>query len=108
MNLNKKEKPQIWEGFVLNLNDGKLSEYKMPEIDENLAFLNSNSIERFGYKAVAINFGSVVKILYLGNDKLIEQNLFFNESNVKGTPPGNKAINNDLLFINKRRRGRGR
>lgn len=108
MNLNKKEKPQIWEGFVLNLNDGKLIEYKMPDVDQNLAFLNSNSIERFGYKAVAINFGSIVKILYLGNDKLIEQNLFFNESNVKGTPPGNKAINNDLLFINKRRRGRGR
>lgn len=98
-NISKpKESLAKWEGFIVTLGDGNLVYYEIPRLPESLVGNKINCIEKFGFKSVAVSFGSSVKILYLGNDKLIEENLYFNDLNET------KAINNELLFINKRRK----
>lgn len=87
-----------WEGFIITLNDGNLINYQIPNLSPNLISNRINCIEKYGFKSVAITFGNLIKILYLGNDKLIEENLYFNDLNK------NKPINNELMFINKRRK----
>lgn len=87
-----------WEGFIITLLDGKQIPYGLPNMNNGLIFNKVNCIEKFGFKSVAVSFGDAIKILYLGNDKLIEENLYFNDLN------NTKAINNELLFINKRRK----
>ncbi|CAH6722860.1 hypothetical protein CLIB1444_11S02806 [[Candida] jaroonii] len=86
-----------WEGFIITLNDGDMKKYDIPGIDEKSCLSdNVTCIEKFGFKSVAISFGNIIKILYLGNDKLIEENLYFNDLN--------NAINNELMFLSKRRK----
>ncbi|WEJ94450.1 hypothetical protein PSN45_001934 [Yamadazyma tenuis] len=87
-----------WTGFIITLGDGKMVEYEIPRLSKGLVCNNIGCIEKFGYKSVAVSFGNLIKILYLGNDKLVEENLYFNDLNKS------KAINNELLFINKRRK----
>lgn len=94
---SKKSASYKWEGFIITLNDGDMKKYDIPGIDEKSCLSdNVTCIEKFGFKSVAISFGNVIKILYLGNDKLIEDNLYFNDLN--------NAINNELMFLSKRRK----
>lgn len=87
-----------WRGFIITLNDGNMIDYDIPNLSPNVISNRINCIEKFGFKSMAISFGNLIQILYLGNHKLIEENLYFNDLNK------NKSINNELLFINKRRR----
>lgn len=97
---NKRTKPRLkkteLEGFIITLNDGDLKPYKIPGINEMDLSSNHTCIEKFGYKAIAMTFGSMIKVLYLGNDKLVEENLYFNDVN--------SPINNQLMFLSKRRK----
>lgn len=101
---------QLWQGFVITAQNGKLLEYNIPDdaaADTNYASTRPNFIVKYGFKSVAIAFGSDIKILYLGSDKLIENDLYYSgttsiNSILKPTAEG--AGRNELLFINKRRR----
>lgn len=101
---------QIWQGFVITAHNGKLLEYNIPDdatTDSSFASTRPNFIVKYGFKSVAIAFGSNIKILYLGSEKLIENDLYYSgttsiNSILKPTAEG--AGRNELLFINKRRR----
>lgn len=121
----------IWEAFVITAFDGSLINYKIPEADiptgKGFTANSINSIVKYGFKSVAVTFGNLVMILYLGNDKLIENALYYsgtnttigsivNEENELDDSPNQapsriganlpSSNTNELLFINKRRRTR--
>lgn len=112
---SKEKRPSIndlWQGFVITAQNGKLLEYSIPEDPTSLADFactRPNCIVKYGYKSVAIAFGKIVKILFLGGDKLIENDLYYSgtTSTLNGILKPSKdgvASSNELLFINKRRR----
>ena len=85
-----------------------------------------NCVRPYGYKSVALTFGNLTKIIYLGNNKLIENELYFSgtdadsavdsileeeelqlaSDHTNGLPREAKTVNSELLFINKRRKMR--
>lgn len=112
----KPPKPRLyqesWEGFIVTLIDGNLLYYQIPSYQTDGLIVNKVTCsEKFGYKSVIVNFGNVIKIIYLGNDKLIENNLYYSGTTSRSLPlPTNNLkgpqLNQDLLFINKRSRHR--
>lgn len=110
-----KEQPEIndlWQGFVITAQNGKLLEYNLPKVvqeESEFACTRPNCIVKYGYKSVAIAFGRLIKIIFLGGEKLIEHDLYYSgtTSTLNGILKPNKdgvATSNELLFINKRRR----
>lgn len=103
-----------WQGFVVTALNGKFLEYEIPGDDfASTCSTRPNYIVKYGFKAVAVVTGSLVKVLYLGNDKLIENDLYFSGTTSSLNPillPGStgKTQLSDLLFINKRRGNRFR
>ncbi|GEQ66431.1 hypothetical protein JCM33374_g94 [Metschnikowia sp. JCM 33374] len=101
-----------WQGFVVTASDGKLLDYNIPmekSYEQKSYCMRPNLIVKFGFKAVAIAFGHIIKIIYLGNDKLIENDLYYSGSASTLNPllrPGadGAKTSNELLFINKRRK----
>lgn len=101
----------LWQGFVITVNNGKLLNYNIPNSDEphhDFSCARPNFIMKYGYKAIAIAFGATVKILYLGGDHLIENDLYYSGTTSSLNQilrPGNDAKdkNKNLLFISKRR-----
>lgn len=113
---------KVWEGFIISVSDGKLIEYELPttriEDNVNLSSGKINCIEKYGYKSIIINICNMLEIFYLGNDKLIEEDIYYSgnkadvwsileDESVKESRP-NQTVNNELLFINKRRKMRDR
>lgn len=102
---------EVWQGFVITVLNGKLLEYNIPDGDEDeldYACLRPNYIVKYGYKSVAIAFGNVVKVLFLGGDKLIESDLYYSGTTstlnaILKPPSDGVAKSNELLFISKRR-----
>ncbi|CAN3374741.1 hypothetical protein DIURU_002279 [Diutina rugosa] len=117
-----------WEGFIITASDGNLINYDIPP-DTALASTRAPDIcciSKYGYKSVIVNVGAGLQILYLGNDKLVEDDIYYsgNQADVwsiledqasKGPaqssplyarPRPNQTINSELLFINKRARNR--
>ncbi|KAK6462866.1 hypothetical protein DFJ63DRAFT_176023 [Scheffersomyces coipomensis] len=120
----------VWEGFIITLIDGKLINYQIPLSnslrDTELIMSKINSVEKYGYKSIIFSVGRITDIFYLGNDTLIEDDLYYsgtnatiasvleedaqqnnksrtgNNVNTKSNPP----VNSELLFINKRRKMR--
>lgn len=102
---------QLWQGIVITAQNGKLLEYNIPAnapTDAEFSSTRPNYIVKYGFKSVAIAFGSSIKILYLGGDKLIENDLYYSGTtstlNSILKPNTEGAGRNELLFINKRRR----
>lgn len=102
----------IWQGFVVTAQNGKLLEYSVPvdaESDSDFKCMRPNYIVKYGFKSVAIAFGRVIKILFLGGEKLIESDLYYSGTTstlnaiLKPSKDG-VASSNELLFINKRRK----
>lgn len=96
----------MWQGFVILAQNGKVIEYSIPPDagDDDFSCSRANAIAKYGYKAVAIAFGCKIKILYLGGDKLIESDLYYSGSIDSLEHVTNGVGNsNELLFINKRR-----
>lgn len=116
LRLRKRKSPtpklyqEAWEGFIVTLIDGNLLYYQVPSSQTDGLIVNKVTCsEKFGYKSMIVNFGNVIKIIYLGNDKLIENNLYYSGSTSRSLPlPTNNLkvpqLNQDLLFINKRSR----
>lgn len=110
----KNHKPKLneqsWEGFIVTLVDGNLLYYQIPSCHTDGLIVNKVTCsEKFGYKAMIVNFGNLIKIIYLGNDKLIENDLYYSGTTSRSLPlPTNNLkvpqLNHDLLFINKRSR----
>ncbi|GMM32946.1 hypothetical protein DASC09_002710 [Saccharomycopsis crataegensis] len=85
----------MWEGFTMNAN-GKVSYYDIPNGEnEGLLVKKISSIARFGHKSIVVPFGNIMKVLYMGNDELILQNLDEDGNS-------NQKISG-LSFVNKRR-----
>lgn len=103
---------EVWQGFVVTALNGKLLEYNIPseaEHEKQFACMRPNFILKYGYKSVAIAFGNVVKILFLGGDKLIENDLYYSGTTSTLTPllkpsSDGMAKTSELLFISKRRK----
>lgn len=103
---------ELWQGFVITAQNGKLLEYNVPEVakeESEFACTRPNCIVKYGYKSVAIAFGRIIKIIFLGGEKLIENDLYYSgtTSTLNGILKPSKdgvATSNELLFINKRRR----
>ncbi|EGW30239.1 uncharacterized protein SPAPADRAFT_63856 [Spathaspora passalidarum NRRL Y-27907] len=107
----------IYEGFIVTVSDGKRSYYQLPTIEgekhRDFSHERINAIERYGFKSIICNFGNLLEIYYLGNDKLIEQDIYYNpdvwsqdnKSTLNGTRDSTNRPpqNSELLFINKRR-----
>lgn len=107
--LRAARKNASWEGFIVTLIDGNLLYYTIPECSAQKGFIVNKitCAEKFGYKSMVVNFGNLIKIIYLGNDKLIEENLYYSGTTTRSLPlPTNNlkgpSLNHDLLFINKR------
>lgn len=127
-NNNKKQQEQqstLWEGFIINASDGKLINYELPKtkMDRiNFSTNKINCIEKYGYKSIIVNICNILEIFYLGNDKLIEDDIYYsgnkadvwsrvedeaNKDSLQNRRP-DQTINSELLFINKRRKMRDR
>ncbi|KAK6455932.1 uncharacterized protein RJT20DRAFT_129315 [Scheffersomyces xylosifermentans] len=124
---------KIWESFIITVRDGQLINYQIP-LDNRLRqteiVLNRiTCVKKYGYKSVIFSVGNTSEIFYLGNDKLIEDDLYYSgtnatiwsvleedaQNNSPATParpePGMvkpQTVNSELLFINKRRKMRER
>ncbi len=89
-----------WEGFTMSA-DGAVSFYDIPEgAQPGLAAKSVGPLAKFGHKSIVAAFGNVLKVLYLGNDNLIEENNDDRDSCLGG------VTSNSLSFINRRRRMR--
>ncbi|KAI5961611.1 uncharacterized protein KGF55_003928 [Candida pseudojiufengensis] len=89
-----KPKPnqEKYEGFIISLTDGKKDNYPLTNLSSSSSSLKIISTSKYGYKSILVNFGEFFKIYYQGHNKLIENNLYYNND-----------AGNSLLFINKRR-----
>lgn len=85
---------EVWEGFTMSA-AGHVMFHEIPDGGEGLLVKKIFLIARFGHKSVVVPFGNVMKVLYLGNDDLLMQNLD-EDGNVNQKTSG-------LSFINKRR-----
>lgn len=122
---------KIWEGFIVTAHDGKLMNYQLPNRDKQKELVGDriNCISKYGYKAIVVSASNIIEILYLGNDQLIEEDLYFSGTNAtiwsvlegdqgdkgqymdqerENVVRQNQTINSELLFINKRRKARER
>ncbi|RLV92815.1 hypothetical protein JA1_002909 [Spathaspora sp. JA1] len=119
-NRRKHSKPEfkllndIYEGFIITVSDGKRNNYQLPPVTSgklrDFSHERINAIEKYGFKSIICNFGNLLEVYYLGNDKLIEQDIYYNPDiwSQDNKSNGNKQTdrppqNSELLFINKRR-----
>ncbi|KAI5952722.1 hypothetical protein KGF54_003589 [Candida jiufengensis] len=97
----EKIQQEKYEGFIISLTDGKKDNYPLNNISTpNSSSYSSSSSKivstsKYGFKSILINFGQCFKIFYQGHNKLIENDLYYNNLN--------NTSGNSLLFINKRR-----
>lgn len=117
---------KLWEGFIITVLDGKLINYEIPQTNllklTKLITNKINCIEKYGYKSIILSASNLIEIFYLGNDQLIEEDIYFsgsnatissvleeqNKPNTQEQSSRNQSISSELLFINKRRRSRDR
>lgn len=113
-NTNPKKPPAIkdfWQGFVITVLNGKILNYNIPSEaadTHDFSCVRPNFVVKYGYKAIAIAFGDTIKILYLGGDHLIENDLYYSgtTSSLNQILRPNMDVpakSNSLLFISKRR-----
>lgn len=90
-----------WQGWTLSA-QGKLRFYEIPEgADSGLLIKKLGPVRKFGHKSIVVSFGNVMKVLYLGNDSLIEEGEA-DTSAATGNPVYQSS--SSLSFINRRRK----
>ena len=124
---------KAWESFIITVLDGQMINYQIPLNnklrDTDLIMNKINCVKKYGYKSIIFNVGNLLEVFYLGNDKLIENDLYYSgtnatiwsvlEEDAQNNGPGAQlkgdsaakppqAVNSELLFINKRRKMRER
>lgn len=114
---------QLWEGFIITAHNGKISLYNIPDnrfSSKNIVSGNFSCVEKYGYKSIILSTLNLMEILYLGNDKLIEEDIYFSGTNAtiksilnedNSLSPNteiNQPVNSELMFISKRRKMRER
>ncbi|ABN68570.2 predicted protein [Scheffersomyces stipitis CBS 6054] len=124
---------KAWESFIITVLDGQMINYQIPLNnklrDTDLIMNKINCVKKYGYKSIIFNVGNLSEVFYLGNDKLIENDLYYSgtnatiwsvlEEDAQNNGPGAQlkgdsaakppqAVNSELLFINKRRKMRER
>lgn len=91
-----------WEGWTMSA-DGQVRFYEIPDgSDSGLLIKKLGPVSKFGHKSLVVSFGNIMKVLYLGNDSLVEED-----------SPGDEDLSSaryqsssSLGFINRRRRMR--
>ncbi|ODV81314.1 uncharacterized protein CANTADRAFT_25499 [Suhomyces tanzawaensis NRRL Y-17324] len=116
---------EMWDGFIITVFDGKEISYRVPSTENHrIDFLSDriNSVEKYGYKSALMCTSNMMEIFYLGNENLIEDDIYFSGTNATiwsvledQTKKNNsnkesdafklmQPFNSELLFINKRRK----
>ncbi|CDK28462.1 unnamed protein product [Kuraishia capsulata CBS 1993] len=91
----------IWEGWTLSAT-GKTRTFEIPNgTDQGLLIKSIGPVAKFGHKSIICSFGNVMKILYLGNDNLIEEGDLDKEG-ISGLSSNENST--ALSFINRRRK----
>lgn len=94
--LNDCSSTKLWEGFTINA-QGTVHYYEIPDGPQSsLLVRHVGPVRKFGHKSIVASFGNILKVMYLGNDTLIEDS----------TENGEDTETNSLSFINRRRRMR--
>ncbi|KAG7831074.1 hypothetical protein KL920_001665 [Ogataea angusta] len=89
----------IWEGWTMTAT-GEVKYYEIPSgASSGLLIRRIGPVQKFGHKSIVVSFGNIMKILYLGNDNLIDNGETEGELAVPSVQPPNA-----LGFINRRRR----
>lgn len=80
--MNKVHKiSDIWGGWTMSA-EGKVKFFEIPDgTDSGLLIKKIGPVCKFGHKSMIVSFGNIMKVLYLGNDNLIEEG--DNEENEK-------------------------
>lgn len=99
----------VWEGWTMSA-DGTVKFYEIPDgSDSGLLVKNLGPVCKFGHKSIVVSFGNIMKVLYLGNDSLIEEGGSNDErlsSASSSTAATSSTLNQNrssLSFINRRR-----
>lgn len=88
----------IWEGWTMTAR-GNVKFYEIPDgEDTGLLIKKLGPVRKFGHKSIVVCFGNIMKVLYLGNDNLIEED----ECDAETASPYQNT--NSLSFINRRRK----
>ncbi|GMG53125.1 unnamed protein product [Ambrosiozyma monospora] len=89
----------IWEGWTMSSN-GQVRYYEIPNgTDSGLLIKRLGPVRKFGHKSIVVSFGNIMKILYLGNDNLIEEG----DTDGESLSPLSQT-SSSLSFINRRRK----
>lgn len=106
---------EMREGCLVQVIDGHVTKYAFKKDDAlSLSCHRISVIERYGYKAVIVGFGTSMRIVYQGNDKLIENDVSMGAQSAGEADPASAssgsapANDNEMLFLNKRRRAKDR
>lgn len=99
------------EGFIITLSTGEITDYYIPGVTDNTSKdLKIHCSSKFGFKSLVFAIERSLKIVYFGNDKLIENDMYYCEPdillNISSVDLNLSQMNNELLFINKRRKHR--
>ncbi|KAG7720608.1 hypothetical protein KL949_001866 [Ogataea haglerorum] len=95
----EKKIQDIWEGWTMTA-AGEVKYYDIPSgASSGLLIRRIGPVQKFGHKSIVVSFGNIMKILYLGNDNLIDNGETEGELSVPSAQPPNA-----LGFMNRRRR----
>lgn len=99
------------EGFIITLSTGEITDYYIPGVTDNTSKdLKIHCSSKFGFKSLVFAIERSLKIVYFGNDKLIENDMYYCDPNIllniSSVDLNLPQMNNELLFINKRRKHR--
>ncbi len=109
----------LWEGWTMTPK-GKVTYYDIPSSplssSSGLLIKKIGPIANFGHKSIIVAFGNIMKVLYLGNEDLIDQddgeinnddegdNKNKNNKLNNGGANGNENVNKGLIFAVNRRK----
>lgn len=90
----------IWEGWTMSA-DGQVRFYRIPDgSDSGLLIKKLGPVCKFGHKSLVVSFGNIMKVLYLGNDSLVEEDAPSDEDAASARYQSSSS----LSFINRRRK----
>ena len=90
----------LWEGWTMSA-DGNMRQYAIPDgEDSGLLIKKLGPVRKFGHKSIVVSFGNIMKVLYLGNDTLVEEEEYGDEHSSSSQGQSSSSLG----FINRRRK----